>query len=371
MSVRKQYLDRRQASRWYRIQGDDPYDITYVLRVDVDRAQPFVLGSILGTTKVTYDEDIKQSTKRSVAQIASNAEKGRHNIRIPVADPQSRVLTPLWLTNGTFFADDCWRQINGKDVRIKESWLQGPIVDRSVRVHQTGSRLLLINPPAVSLGGPENKGKPIIQEYQLNRGIFLQRLGPDGRVTLNIQQSGHGARYWANQGYYSAIGGGGILVQDGNFRDSEWNQKRQNGGFDPGGNQSYCAGPIIALNSTGRILYLILNRTHGRTREYTDSKGKRHHVDYANFGKDWTSMSSYLKSGLARDIGRNDGGIKDAIVFDGGGSRGLWIRSSGQGSRKKFGLMEGYFPQEGGPGTFDEGLNYRPIPHHICLWTRP
>lgn len=334
---------------YYLIQDSaDSSSLTHVLRIDVQAVQPFVLGSIVGENKKSYGGNIKALHKRRLSDIAKNAQRGIRNIRVYV-DNKPKTLKPLWITNGTFFLDDC-----------QNDWIQmaGSIIDSTVPVNYRGplpKPKLLIDPPARSLGGPVPSQRLNFQEAHRYRGVFLQRLN-NGIVSTEFRHSRASASEWASLGYYSAIGGAGILVENGNARATNYMYRKDKGFFPSVDTPTYCAGPIIATNETKNILYLILDRTH--------LSGGR----YGNWGRPWGEMSDYLKNNFLGEIGRRgDGRINSALVYDGGGSRGLWIRKR----RGLFGLMRGFNPDEApayGGRYIGNDMNTRLVPHHICLW---
>lgn len=148
VNINKKFLQK--GIQWYEIQdAAKPADLTHVLRIDVQNAQPFVLGSLLGKTKKSYGGNIKSIQKRQLASISQNAQKGVRDISIPISSKTKR-LKPLWITNGTFFCDDC---------ASNWIWLSGSILDSTVPVGYKGplpKPPLLIDPPAPSMGGPTN-----------------------------------------------------------------------------------------------------------------------------------------------------------------------------------------------------------------------
>lgn len=308
---------------------------SHVMRVDINKAMPFYIGS-LALEPVIFKRGIPYIEKTTLHQFAKRANRKIGKTSLDYSILGKKVMH-MWISNGTFFGDDCYEYNDQGDAiaQISHSYMTGAIV---------------------------SKGRAIASSPNLHdkskRSLLLQRFRPN-QIDFRRQNSYLSASDLVAEGWSSAIGGGGALVEGGNFRGlplhrnrpSDWWWQRPHGMFSNG--QTYCAGPVIAINNNATCLYLIQDRTH--TNNLDPSKPK----NFYNLGRRWEHMSSYLRYNFLSEINRTrDGSIEEAVVYDGGGSRGLWVRDyvDPRGSRQDIrGLVAGYY-----------GL--RPIPQYICLW---
>ncbi len=310
--------------------------LTHVMRIEVGPASPFFIGSLTGKMKTVRENGrlIQKLPKRTLDEIAPREEK-EYSLELTAGGVNKKLL-PLWISNGTFFGDDCWNYNVNPKKKVPASWLTGPIVHR----------------------GKATASSPLNNQLS-ERWIFQQELNSNGNVDfsfngrvnrklLNPTVLNDVAPLLASMGWYSCIGGAGALIENGmphseNFwyppgKSSNPNSGQGGGWF--GIDQTYCAGPVIAINDRAdrKVLYILQDLTP----ENGDSRLKAK-------GRNWRQMALYLKNNFLDDIKRNDGSIKHALVYDGGGSRGLWVKGVGLVNNN------GY--------THD-----RPIPHHICVW---
>lgn len=348
---------------YYHIDDNANTDRTDVVRVHIPTAKPFIIGSITGAiTQGNPDRVINRTLDSFVNRVNTTTQ---FDIRLP----GNIKLRPMWISNGTFFAthEQVRTSVAGTVVfQGQPGW--NPAERLDVRID--GDPFSLTPPPVP-------RGAPRPQKDQ--RWTYLQ-----GDGGLNEQ-----VRFFHEEGlrradniaprWYSAISGAGALVETITFagtpttyyrglplpaqgRSKYWENNRATGNF--ANAQTYCAGPVIAMNAAGTALYLIMDRTN--------SNGE---TDSTRQGRRWEHMTAYLQgsSGHGNFLNEirfdgsgtrpNDGRVGWAYVYDGGGSRQLWIGH----------------PQRGiGPPRFNQGLVAaypggsvrRTVPHFICLWGR-
>lgn len=282
-----------------------------VVRVDTRAVGPFVLGSTLGSA---FGGSTNPGSRREAISLQSLNNKRELNKPLIVRiGSVNRILSPYWLSNGAFFGKDPAGETDGSF-----AYVLGPIVS------SRGSG------PSKTIADFESS----VPIYKRERWYYAQ---VDQRPSFHKNVGGVSATRLAVT-YGSVIGGAGCLIENGRLNNLRYWMSKAGGAFDePGNNQTFHVGPIIACNSNSRVLYLIMAR-FGSSPKYVP----------------WSRMAPYLHNPelFLKEIGcRGDGRILYALVYDGGGSPQLWVKGRGAGGR---GIISGY--------------TVRPVPHRIGLW---
>jgi hypothetical protein len=315
--------------------GIDFYSIngvTHVVRIDMRHNKSFLLGSITGKVDRIGTVDYVNKLKLT-ENIIPKLRTHFYNFNV-----NGRTMIPLWVSNGTFFGDDCYESFEVDNPKEKEDMIVAGTI-----VHK---------------GDPIATSSPTIATPKRRRWGYFQDnnpwptaiTDPGSNIVIARESTPHLASHYAGEGWTSVITGAGSLVENGRVKKREVAQTKAGGNFPiwikTKGNlhsPTYCAGPMIARNADGNVLYLIQDRTPNNGEKGT------------NAGRDWGDMARYLRGGflghgsLLEDMKcrEKDGTIWNAIVYDGGSSRSLWVRGSG--------IIGGYETN-------------RPVPHYMCLW---
>jgi hypothetical protein len=280
-------------------------------------ARPFVIAPLLGKSlyhKPGQLPTVSTHQDRSLKAIEKYLRYRNYHIRWngTIVDTY-----PMWVSNGTFF------EMTNNDDTLP-SLIAAPIVYESVGTN---------DPNATDFRKGKGKRWFMGQKPHLPHSQYMH---------IDLQQNVQGllSTKLADT-YLYLIGGAGALVINGKAMNDDFWESPSGGKFitrDVLGSQGYSAGTIIASNDAAiehRIHYLILCRSI----------------------IPWRELAPYLSNDFIRDIGNAagarppyDGKIQNAIVYDGGGSRQLWIRRP----HNMPSLIPGY-------GT-------RPVPQFICLY---
>lgn len=283
----------------------------HVVRITRDLAQPFIIGSLFGKAHPTRDGDRIEA--KTLNQFLKNS--GAPDL-YPTINNKKQKLVPLWVSNGTFWGLDSQDGYKDKFPHF----ITGPVV-------QSAPKMRRANAPK----GIGSKIKRWVHLHNLYRngsvaGRYAQLQGYSTALNIrngkvqSLPQNKYGSRSWQ-----WVAGGAAALVENGVFHTTEgWWQSPQNGEFSSG--QWYSTGPIIADNQGGpEAVYLIM---------------------HANKDRSWHQAAAYLQTQFLKDIGHpGDGSIQNAVVYDGGSSKQLWIRGKGE------------IP-----------ISPRDVPHYLCLW---
>lgn len=219
-------------------------------------------------------------------------------------------LVPRWVSNGTFFLTP--RNKFGRvDYRLP-SYVAGPVRDKRFSRADTPYKV--------------RHGREGLRWY------YSQPIEEPFNTRSFVHQSANSTAFSLSSTLASLIGGAGpLIINHIPFNQTDWIAE----GFDSG--QWYDAGPVIASNNqpeARRVHYLIMDRTRRRPHD-----------------NGWEKMVQYLSNRFISDLiaqgSVNDGAISNAVVFDAGGSKSLWV--------------PGYVAPRGS----------RAVPHFLWLWGRP
>ena len=304
-----------------------------VIRIDVDNAIPFVIGATLGEIVHRPNSKDQPTAGRRMPYAMIDTRKFiaptlQLNKIIDVYDSMPgeyhtfKKLNPVWVSNGTFFepVTGYYYDKNGKKIYYTEydapTTVNGPVI-ATVRA-----------PKRDRFADATRLAKRNVERIVKNRWYVRQ----DNPYSIPVLKQGPIVANSLPESVRSLVGGAGPLIIGGkvasvNNRENLYNFQ-QNAYYDPG--------PIIAQNSASsnrRIFYLIMSR---KTRNRSDDG--------------WTDIANYISYKMISDLGQgaNDK-ISEAIVFDGGGSKSLWI------------------PNFVSPRS----INNRPVPNFLWVWGQP
>ena len=290
-------------------------------------ATPCIIGSLLNE-RDQKDKQKQDIYKKRVMRNLVDTDKSHHTVAYELSkndypliiNNKLRFLKPMWISNGVFFNDGLSNSTN----------VYGPIVHRgSAEVDVNAALVGGKNPDA---GIRRNAQKKIRRWYTDHHAA-----APFAPLGFFHNDPVKSAELLA-QSEFEVIGGGGILIENGVVHTGAGNfwPSTAGGGFD--GRVTYSCGPIIAQSSDTYPIYYMILSEEGNPKQFVN----------------WDKMASYLKNSFTSEINflrnpllRTSSTIYNAMVYDGGKSRQVWVRN--------------------------QGLKYvepskSPVPHYICLW---
>ena len=313
-----------------RTPNHDQYEIcsatVYIVRIDPS-FHPFVIGSITNEALYTFTEAARIISPIKAATVNSkifNISRNKINMdgkASPILQDDNRKLWPVWVSNETFF-----------DHHVETN---DPVKKRSREYNYTK-----IVSPVVHEGFPvtdADRGR--VGRPQFNRVYVNQPSASGGVVSIRdetFKRVDFGLRSYSEKIYDLAksnrelLGGAGLLVDRYISRAA---YPVYLGGFQF--TAAYSSGPIVArsLSKNGMPIYYLLY-----------IRGD----DGLNIS--WDDAAKYLTGRFPKYLmdkrGVLDPKIYNACVYDGGGSRQLWVRN--QRDKMKF-----------------EGTR---VPNYLCVW---